>query len=289
MISGNIYRCQPKSYIQSIPVFSDLENDYIRNYERIAKDHIKAYEAGIQNPFIEERLWDALEDSTLKLIMKYLPNLSNANEINILDVGVGMGRLIDKIRSNLNHDMRIAFYGIDIALPYLLIAKAKGIEVALSSVEDIPYISNCFDMVICTDVLEHVFDLNLALSKIVNVLKDGCYLVIRVPNKEDLSSYLRADYPYKYAHLRNFDSSSLQILLTKICKLEVIEIIGDVFIPSESLIKCKLSYTITIWTGRIIKALKQLLRPNLYNKILSVLYEPLELNCVARKNSHDVK
>ncbi|MFN7094333.1 MAG: cation:dicarboxylate symporter family transporter, partial [Burkholderiales bacterium] len=188
---------------QSIPVFSDLENDYIRNYERIAKDHIKAYEPGIQNPFIEERLWDAMEDSTLKLIMKYLPNLSKGNEIKILDVGVGMGRLIDKIRSNLSNDMRIAFYGIDIALPYLLIAKAKGIEVALSSVEDIPYITNCFDMVICTDVLEHVFDLNLALSKIVNVLRDGCYLVIRVPNKEDLSSYLREDYPYKYAHLRN--------------------------------------------------------------------------------------
>ena len=80
-----------------------------------------------------------------------------------------------------------------------------------------------FDVVATTDVLEHVLDLNLAISKILNVVKEEGIIVIRVPYKEDLKKYLHPDFPYRLAHLRNFDEDSLRILFEKIFNIQVLE------------------------------------------------------------------
>ncbi len=128
---------------------------------------------------MDEDHWRELEDSTADLIRKY-----SVHAVNILDVGVGMGRILDKFP-------QLERYGIDIAMPYLEYAKAKGIKVALSLVEDMPYERDYFDCIVCTDVLEHVFDLNLAFRNIIDVLKPGGFLIVRVPYREDLGKIFR--------------------------------------------------------------------------------------------------
>ena len=54
-----------------------------------------------------------------------------------------------------------------------------------------PYSDESFDVILCTDVLEHVIDLNLCVAKILSVLKKGGLLIIRVPNREDLQPIFR--------------------------------------------------------------------------------------------------
>ncbi len=104
------------------------------------------------------------------------------------------------------------------------IAQSKGIDVAYAKLEDMPYQDGVFDMVMATDVLEHVLDLHAATTQMLRVLKPGGHLIIRVPYREDLEVYLRTDLPYEFIHLRNFDEHSLRLHFQKIFRCEVLEI-----------------------------------------------------------------
>jgi 2-polyprenyl-3-methyl-5-hydroxy-6-metoxy-1,4-benzoquinol methylase len=74
----------------------------------------------------------------------------------------------------------------------------------MSRIEDMPYKKGHFDVVVTTDVLEHVFDLNLAVSKILSVVKNDGVIVVRVSYKENLEGYLHPNFPYDLVHLRSF-------------------------------------------------------------------------------------
>jgi len=205
-----IYLKIPMSYQDKVPIFSE-RNEYVRNYERLARDHMEAQRRTGQNPWIEECLWLEMETSTADLIRKYA-----APSQRILDVGVGLGRLLEGF-SNLDR------YGVDISFDYLRVAQEKGIRVCYALIEDMPYVEKFFDIVVCTDVLEHVLDLNLACCKILSVLKDDGTLIVRVPYREELKPYLDESLAYEYAHFRNFDEHSLRLLFEKIFGCRVVE------------------------------------------------------------------
>ena len=205
------YKNPPLANEDGIPVFSKTDL-YIENYDHISKDHLRHYNATGHNPFMQEDHWEEIEKSTEELINKHVTEAG----AKILDIGVGMGRLLERFP-------HLSRFGIDISHGYLKCAKDKGIEVCMSRIEDMPYQEGYFDIVTTTDVLEHVLDLNLAISKILNVVKEGGIIVIRVPYKEDLEKYLHPDYPYKLAHLRNFDENCLRILFEKINNVQVLE------------------------------------------------------------------
>lgn len=127
-----------------------------------------------------------------------------------------MGRLLEEFKE-------LDKYGMDISLGYLQIAKTKGINCCMSLLEDMPYEDNAFDIITCTDVLEHVIDLNLGVKNILRVLKPNGILIVRVPYKEDISWYLSPDCPYEFVHLRTFDEFGLQALFTKIFNTTILE------------------------------------------------------------------
>lgn len=209
----DIYQTLPIKYEDKIPVFSSSDG-YIKNYEKISKDHLKALENTGHNPFMKEEHWIEVEDSTVELVNKYTKQFEK--DFKILDVGVGLGRLLERINTQEK-------YGLDISFDYLKQAKIKGIEVCLAKIEDMPYKEDLFDCVVCTDVLEHVFDLNDSIQKILKVLKEDGVLIIRVPYKEDLSHYLSDECPYELVHLRNFDEYNLELLFKKIFRCTVLE------------------------------------------------------------------
>jgi len=206
------YREPPHSEVDGIPVFSQFD-DYVDNYERISRDHLDHLEKTGHNPFMHEDHWQEIETSTLSLVRKYV-----ASRARILDVGVGMGRLLEQA-------LEFERFGMDIAMGYLQCAKKKGINVCMSKIEDMPYLDEFFDAIVITDVLEHVLDVNLALKKILDVLKPNGFLIIRVPYQEDLNPYLNPSYPYDLVHLRTFDSPSLRLLLEKVFRLKTHEIV----------------------------------------------------------------
>jgi len=206
----NLFRREPIGLQNGIPVFSHIDS-YVANYQRIAHDHIAAIKPGASNPFIAEQLWKQLEVSTRDLVLKYCQPKAR-----VLDVGVGLGRILAPLE-NLDR------YGIDISIDYLERARSEGIKVAFSRIEDMPFVDQCFDMVLVTDVLEHVFDLNHCTQEILRVLKPGGVLIVRVPYKEDLAPYLSKDLPYKFVHMRNFDEYSLRLHFCKVFDMLFLE------------------------------------------------------------------
>ncbi len=212
----DLYIRMPYSMHNGIPIFSK-KDAYVENYQKIAQDHISRMTQEQQNPFIEEELWTNLERSTREYIQRHVPKGSR-----ILDVGVGLGRLLEPLTE-------FERYGVDISLDYLAIAKQRGIEVALAKIEELPYQDRFFDAIVVCDVLEHILDLTYCCEKILACLRPGGVLIVRVPFKEDLGVYLNDNLPYEFIHLRNFDEASLRLHFQKIFGLQFLE--GEPTVP----------------------------------------------------------
>lgn len=280
--SATCFTRAPIKEIEGIPVFSSTD-EYTENYHTIATDHLNAMTENRDNPWIGNEDWQEMEAGTLGLVLKYAQLAKPAGPLKLLDIGVGLGRLLGKIGTGLQ-GTAVDLHGMDIALPYLVRAKQKGLNVILSKIEDIPYQHSTFDIVTCTDVLEHVLDLNLCVGKCLSVLKPGGFLIIRVPNREDLSGYLRPDYPYKMVHLRNFDQHSLELLFTRIFHQEALEFLPGLFMPAGGLLKYRLpgrGYDFLLFKAIAIS--KKWFSASFYRKLLEWAFHSVEINMVIRK------
>lgn len=263
-----VYARQPLRLQRGIPVFSEA-SEYTQNYEKISEDHLVCHRKDGTNPFIPEGLWTQMEHSTIELVRKY----SSAEDM-ILDVGVGLGRV-------LGHFPDRRRYGMDISFGYLESAQAKGIEVCYALAEEIPYREGIFDLVVCTDVLEHVVNLNLCIGNILHVLKANGILLVRVPYRENLSSYLTT--PYKYVHLRNFDEYSIRLLFERIFDCEHLETAFACYFFKEAFLKYRLPPIRFNFVISKIIACTRLIRPTAAKRMKEKLYYPLEMNVVYRK------
>jgi len=264
------YAREPLDYEDGIPIFS-LTDFYVENYERISIDHLNHFETTGNNPWIREDHWQEIESSTEALIKKY----ATKSDIKILDVGVGMGRLLGRIPE-------LQRFGMDISKGYLKHAKAKGIEVCMARIEDIPYREQFFDMVVATDVLEHVLDLNLVVRKILSVIKVGGIVIVRVPYKEDLHCYLEPNYPYDLVHLRNFEENGLRILFEKIFNMQVLEWSLTGFNGGRLRVGSNIRY----YGGAVRRILNisNRLNKGVYRFLRKRIYQPTEMNMVIRNS-----
>ena len=265
-----VYARAPISHWREIPVYSPPDA-YTENYEAISRDHLAAVETTGENPWIPEELWQECERSTLALIRKY-----SRPGARILDVGVGLGRMLGQLPEWER-------FGMDISLAYLERAREAGIEVCYARIEDMPYHEASFDAVVCTDVLEHVFDLHLCCSRILSVLRPGGLLVVRVPNRQDLAAYTDPAYPYQFVHVRNFDEHSLRLLFEKILKCEFLETAPGSYWPWSDRLRWRLP--LYKWTGLIERPMLALRRlsPGAFRRLLPRLYYPDEMNIAVRK------
>jgi SAM-dependent methyltransferase len=264
----DVYARQPLRLERGIPVFSE-PSEYTRNYEKISEDHLVYDREDGSNPFIPQDLWVQMEQSTIKLIKKY-----SAPRHMILDVGVGLGR-------TLAHFPDLQRFGMDISFGYLESAKGKGIEVCYALAEEMPYHTGIFDIIVCTDVLEHVVNLNLCIENILAVLKPKGIVVVRVPYRENLSCYLTT--PYKYVHLRNFDEYSVRLLFERIFDCEHLETVFASYSFREALLKYRVPPVRLNFILSKIIACAELVRPPVARRLREKLYYPLEMNVVYRK------
>lgn len=216
-MSDHLYLRAPIGEKDGVPIFSQFD-DYVVNYATIAKAHLDHLTTVGTNPFMDSVHIDKVHHETIRFIKQVCDA-----PVSVLDVGVGLGGLIAPL------DIEQKF-GVDVSLEYLSKAQTRGITVAMSKIEELPYVSGRFDLVTCTDVLEHVFDYMRCIFQIARVTKPGGTVIVRVPYKENLDVY-RESPQFDFVHVRNFDLSALRLHFESLMGLEYLahQTIGEAY------------------------------------------------------------
>lgn len=102
-------------------------------------------------------------------------------ESKILDVGCGVGILLSKLKSENGCEV----YGIDFSKNAVEFCKGNGVNAIVSELPNVPYPDEMFDVVICSEVLEHLSKPEKTIEQILRVLKAKGIFIITVPYKED--------------------------------------------------------------------------------------------------------
>jgi ubiquinone/menaquinone biosynthesis C-methylase UbiE len=133
----------------------------------------------------------------------------------VLDIACASGRQLFQICHQIKQG-----HGVDISKAFLAKAKERTQKRAIRNldfqegvIENIPFADGYFDKVICAEVLEHVFDKDVALSEVRRVLRPGGILVISVPNLNADGTWrgrwLRFLGIRKFVPLENFSQKEL--------------------------------------------------------------------------------
>lgn len=104
-----------------------------------------------------------------------------------LDIGSGSGALISLIRAQAPSASTFACDYINT----LMELSGQNVEVANLNEDELPYESNSFDLITCTEVVEHLENYHRLLREINRVLKVGGRVVISTPNVLNLQSRVR--------------------------------------------------------------------------------------------------
>jgi 2-polyprenyl-3-methyl-5-hydroxy-6-metoxy-1,4-benzoquinol methylase len=125
-----------------------------------------------RNPIQRLLLWN---------FFRHLVNLTAAKKVDsILDVGCGEGFTLNRLKEKgIGKKLEGVEYSEDaIELGH---KTYPDIKIQQGNIYQLPYENNTFDLVLCTEVLEHLDKPQDALKELVRVSKK--YLVISVPNE----------------------------------------------------------------------------------------------------------
>jgi ubiquinone biosynthesis O-methyltransferase len=118
----------------------------------------------------------------VELILKFV-----GHRRKVLDVGCCNGLISELIARNDNE-----VYGVDISENVLEAARSRGIKAYKVDLEceELPFPANYFDVVVASEVVEHLFNTDNFLRKIKHVLKNEGKLIITTPNLASLGRRL---------------------------------------------------------------------------------------------------
>jgi 2-polyprenyl-3-methyl-5-hydroxy-6-metoxy-1,4-benzoquinol methylase len=125
-----------------------------------------------KNPIQRLLLWN---------FFRRLTNLTAAKKVDsILDVGCGEGFTLNRLREK---GIGKKLEGLEHSKDAIALGKKTYPEIKIQqgNIYQLPYKDNSFDLVLCTEVLEHLEEPEKALRELVRVSKK--YLVISVPNE----------------------------------------------------------------------------------------------------------
>ncbi|RJS79470.1 class I SAM-dependent methyltransferase [Methanophagales archaeon] len=128
----------------------------------------------------------------------------------ILDIGCGDGSLLSLFRGGGNK-----LYGCDISEKAIELAKNKFGDIAIFTTGDITHFNSLpegeFDVIICSELLEHIENDELAIKNLYYKLKKGGYLIVTTPHREKY--WLLLDEID--GHVRRYEKAELEKKLTR--------------------------------------------------------------------------
>lgn len=142
------------------------QKDLTHIYAQVPPDY---YEKGKKNNILQwywhSRKWANLD------------KLSEKEPLNILDVGCSSGHILNKFGLKFP---KAELTGVDISQFFINFAKKRypKINFSLADAHKLPFEKNSFDLVICTETLEHVVDPQKVLKEIKRVLRPSGYGLI---------------------------------------------------------------------------------------------------------------
>lgn len=147
------------------------------NKKRIQADSFSKYYSSEKEPDkdyhlnpLERFFWDRL-GSINKDALKDREGM-------VLDVGCGVGRLLTLCRE-LSRDAMVVGTDLEFRM------KEKDISSVLSDAEYLPFKDESFDFIICTELLEHLPNLQAGFSEVSRLLKKEGFAYITTPNKKE--------------------------------------------------------------------------------------------------------
>lgn len=127
----------------------------------------------VYNPPMTER--EYLEDDRYGNVVARVAD--GPSEQRILDAGCGNGWLASLYRG------RHMVVGIDLADANLRRIRELGLHPVKYNLDrTLPFADACFDTVVCSEILEHIFSPDMLLREIMRVLKPGGRVILTVPN-----------------------------------------------------------------------------------------------------------
>lgn len=142
-----------------------------------------------------------------------------------LDVGCGDASTIGR----WSRERGLAYTGVDVSAEAVRRAREKGFEAhVLEQSSQLPFDDGRFDVAVCLEVLEHLFEPQLTVAEVLRVLRPGGVLVATAPNaaywrrRLDLLALGRwnpagdersLSEPWRDPHIRFFTVASLRALL----------------------------------------------------------------------------
>jgi ubiquinone/menaquinone biosynthesis C-methylase UbiE len=142
------------------------------------------------------------------LVHRLLPKQASGP---ILDAGCGDGSLAADLRAHFG----VRVVGLDLALKRLAYASHNNREVGFGqgSIYELPFRDGTFEIVLCTDLLEHLDDPERAMKELVRVSKR--YVIVSVPYsikiEKTLCTHCGKDY-FLYGHQHSFGTAGIEKL-----------------------------------------------------------------------------
>lgn len=186
------------------------KNIYKNMWEDYAKKTLNMYLKDKYFPLNQRGLSNYMRE---QYILKYSKKLIKGN---FIDIGCASGRQVFKLSSKVKNAT-----GVDISKEYIKHAKItakerniKNCKFLVSKVENLPFKKNTFDFMLCSEVLEHVEDLEKSFKELSRVLKKDGYAILTVPNLNSDGSLvgriLRLFRLRKFVPLTDFTKESVK-------------------------------------------------------------------------------
>jgi len=156
------------------------------------------------NSFVQARY-----EKHIQLISKYFNSNNTKEPLKILDVGCGEGVLLYLLAKKLGQK-RIEYYGIDLSKEALEIAKKKLPFATFSQAGayTTKFDDNFFDIVISSDVIEHVNFPKKMIQEIYRISKEGAIVILGTPIR-------CTEKPADIMHYHEFFQEELKNLMSK--------------------------------------------------------------------------
>lgn len=170
------------------------------------------YQKGVKNNILQ-RVWHTRKLSTVVKRISPAPK-------NILDVGCASGWFLFQLHKKFP---KAKCFGVDIYGDAVTYGKKKypSLSFSVADAHKLPYKAGTFDLVVCTEVLEHVEDPLHVVLEIKRVLKKNGQAVIELDSGSILFSMvwflwgLSRGNVWHHAHLHSFTVKKLEKLLIK--------------------------------------------------------------------------